>query len=387
MAGAGQALRSLRVRPPARSNRPGPDRSYLEVHRAISDASLTLDREALLDRVLHGLRTLFRDDFVWIFLVEGGRLRLHRFLPVGSREPERRPPFSRRPIEPGDLRELALDGPGLVAHAARSGASVRVDDVRAEPRYLPFTQGERIRSELAVPIQSAEEVLGAVNLESTRPARYTTQDEVGLAYVCRHLGTALANLRHRVRERQTLLDTITALSSLVDEPGRALRAIRAFTRLKDAVAGRAGEVYAARRAEEVEEEQRRIIRELSTPVIEVWEGILVMPIVGIIDSGRAKQMMEQLLNRIVELGSRIVILDVTGVPSIDTGVADHLLRTTRAARLVGARSILVGISPQVAVTLVRLGVSFGDLETVGDLRSGLALALELLGHRVVGPGS
>lgn len=170
-----------------------------------------------------------------------------------------------------------------------------------------------------------------------------------------------------------------------EQPQRVERAIRAYARLRDALAGRAGEVYAARRTEEVEEEQRRIIRELSTPVVEVWEGILVVPIVGIIDSSRAKQMMEQLLNRIVERGSRIVILDVTGVPSIDTGVADHLLRTTRAARLVGARSILAGISPQVAVTLVRLGVSFGDLDTVGDLRSGLDLALKYLGYRVVGP--
>jgi len=115
--------------------------------------------------------------------------------------------------------------------------------------------------------------------------------------------------------------------------------------------------------------------------------VLAMPLVGMVDSARAKQMMEQLLNRIVERQSRIVILDVTGVPSIDSGVADHLIRTTRAARLVGARSILAGISPQVAVTLVRMGISFGDLETVSDLRSALALALEMLGYKVVGPAS
>lgn len=172
-----------------------------------------------------------------------------------------------------------------------------------------------------------------------------------------------------------------------DDTQRALTAVLALSRMHSAVASLAGEVYAARRAEEVQEEQRRIIRELSTPVIEVWDGVLAMPLVGMVDSARAKQMMEQLLNRIVERQSRIVILDVTGVPSIDSGVADHLIRTTRAARLVGARSILAGISPQVAVTLVRMGISFGDLETVSDLRSALALALEMLGYKVVGPAS
>ncbi|MCL5676528.1 MAG: STAS domain-containing protein [Firmicutes bacterium] len=163
---------------------------------------------------------------------------------------------------------------------------------------------------------------------------------------------------------------------------RLLRAIRAFSRLKEEISHRAGEVFAAQRAQLVEEEQRKIIRELSTPVIPVWDGILVMPLVGLVDSSRAKQMMEHLLNRISLLGSRIVILDVTGVPSVDSAVADHFIRTTRAARLVGARSIIVGISPQVAQAMVRLGVSLEGVETYGDLYSGLQRALSLLGYTV-----
>ena len=163
---------------------------------------------------------------------------------------------------------------------------------------------------------------------------------------------------------------------------RVLRAIQAFSKFKDQASIRAGEVFAAQRAQLVEEEQRKIIRELSTPVIPVWDGILVMPLVGLVDSSRAKQMMEHLLNRISLLGSRIVILDVTGVPSVDSAVADHFIRTTRAARLVGARSIIVGISPQVAQAMVRLGVSLEGVETYGDLHSGLQRALSLLGYTV-----
>ncbi len=188
--------------------------NYLRVHRAISDATHTLDREELLDRTVDGLQALFPDDFVWIFLLEGDRLRVHRFLaqapPAGCLDDS-----MPCPTEPGD--ELPLDGPGVVAQAARTGQSIRLDDVRQEPGYLPFAREVPIRSELAVPIQSGGEVLGVVNLESTRPFRYTAQDQRELAHVCRHLGTALANLRYRVRERQTLLETITALSSLVEQ--------------------------------------------------------------------------------------------------------------------------------------------------------------------------
>lgn len=144
----------------------------------------------------------------------------------------------------------------------------------------------------------------------------------------------------------------------------------------------AGEVYASQRQDDVEDEYRQLIRRLSTPVIEVWDGVQVLPLIGVIDSSRAQQMTEQLLERIVERQARIVILDITGVPTVDTAVADHLLKAVRAAALVGARAILVGISPQVAQTLVRLGLSLQGVETFADLRSGLERALESLGHVV-----
>lgn len=143
-----------------------------------------------------------------------------------------------------------------------------------------------------------------------------------------------------------------------------------------------GEVYAAEREDKVEDEFRHLIRRLSTPVIQVWDEIQVLPLIGVIDSTRARQMTEQLLERIVEAQARVVIMDITGVPTVDTAVADHILKTAKAAGLVGAKAILVGISPQVAQTLVTLGVSLGNVETYADMRSGLEHALRSLGYAI-----
>jgi anti-anti-sigma factor len=125
-------------------------------------------------------------------------------------------------------------------------------------------------------------------------------------------------------------------------------------------------------------EQARLlqtVRELSTPVIPVHDGILVVPLVGTIDSSRSAQITEALLDAIQRDRARVVILDVTGVPTVDTGVANHLLRATRAAGLLGAACVLVGISPVVARTLVALGVDLSDITTRNNLQAGIAYAL------------
>lgn len=173
------------------------------------------------------------------------------------------------------------------------------------------------------------------------------------------------------------------LSAFPDDRSRGLRARRALDWLKSEMLIISGQAYAGARESMIEDEFQKVIRGLSTPVIEVWENILVMPLIGVIDSGRARQIMEQLLDRIVALQSQIVILDITGVPMVDSDVADHLVRTTRAAELVGARTIVVGISPQVAQTLVRLGASLTGVETGSDLRSGLETAFGHLGYKLV----
>lgn len=122
--------------------------------------------------------------------------------------------------------------------------------------------------------------------------------------------------------------------------------------------------------------QKNLLRELSTPLIPVAEGVIVMPLIGSIDDARAQQIIETLLNGITQQQAAIAIIDITGVTIIDTQVANTLLRTARAARLVGVEVILTGIQPSVAQTLVHLGVEFRDLTTHSTLQRGIAYALE-----------
>jgi rsbT co-antagonist protein RsbR len=124
------------------------------------------------------------------------------------------------------------------------------------------------------------------------------------------------------------------------------------------------------------------IRELSTPVIRVHHRILLLPLVGTVDSHRAGQIMETLLLRVVEEQARAVIVDIAGVPTVDTMVADHLLKTTEAVRLLGAETILTGISAQIARTVVQLGVDISSMHTRSRLEDGIELALGLLGRSI-----
>ncbi|RMD78755.1 MAG: STAS domain-containing protein [Chloroflexi bacterium] len=128
--------------------------------------------------------------------------------------------------------------------------------------------------------------------------------------------------------------------------------------------------------------QQQTIHELSTPILPLYEGILVVPLVGVIDSFRAGQMMERLLTAIAERQSDIVIIDITGVPVIDTAVANYLLQTARAAQLIGAQVILVGIGPEIAQTIVQLGVDLSRIIIGASLQNGLELALSYIGRAI-----
>ncbi|HWQ73232.1 MAG TPA: STAS domain-containing protein [Desulfitobacteriaceae bacterium] len=130
-------------------------------------------------------------------------------------------------------------------------------------------------------------------------------------------------------------------------------------------------------------EQAKAIEELSTPVIQLWDGILVLPLIGTIDSARAKQIMENLLSEIVKTKSSQVVMDITGVPIVDTGVASRLMRTVEAARLLGAECILTGISPVIAQTLVTVGVNLGSIKTRATMKNGLETALINLKMQVI----
>ena len=116
--------------------------------------------------------------------------------------------------------------------------------------------------------------------------------------------------------------------------------------------------------------------ELSTPVVELWDSVLALPLIGTLDSARTQVVMENLLERIVSSGAEIAIIDITGVPTVDTLVAQHLLKTISAARLMGADCIISGIRPQIAQTIVHLGVNLSDVTTKASLSDAFALALK-----------
>jgi rsbT co-antagonist protein RsbR len=130
------------------------------------------------------------------------------------------------------------------------------------------------------------------------------------------------------------------------------------------------------------EEQSRTIREISTPTIELWDRVLVLPVVGVIDSMRAQQMMDTMLNKIKETSSKVIILDIQGVAAVDTAVANHLIKITKATRLMGCQCIVSGISPAVANTLVQLGIEMGDVKTNSTLRDALGDSFAMMNLEV-----
>src|SRR5438477_8425076 len=135
--------------------------------------------------------------------------------------------------------------------------------------------------------------------------------------------------------------------------------------------------------ERIIREQQEAIRELSTPVLQVRERLLILPIIGAIDPQRARQLTEQLLRGIRTNRAKVVVIDITGVAAIDVSVANHLVQTVEASRLLGATVIVTGLSPEIAQTLVNIGVDLGKMNTVGDLQGGIEQAERLLGYKVV----
>ena len=142
------------------------------------------------------------------------------------------------------------------------------------------------------------------------------------------------------------------------------------------------EIYQKAREAIIARQQEEML-ELSTPVVKLWDGILALPMIGTLDSARTQVVMESLLQKIVETGSALAVIDITGVPTVDTLTAQHLLKTVTAARLMGAECIISGIRPQIAQTIVHLGVDLGDVITKASLADAFALALAKTGRTVV----
>jgi rsbT co-antagonist protein RsbR len=176
----------------------------------------------------------------------------------------------------------------------------------------------------------------------------------------------------------------------VSDPAALAQEMWRATELIDALGVFTTEVYQRSREEVIARQQQELL-ELSTPVVKLWEGILALPLIGTLDSARTQVVMESLLQTIATTSSRIAIIDITGVPAVDTLVAQHLLKTVAAARLMGAECFISGIRPQIAQTIVHLGVNLGDVVTKSSLADAFVIALQRMGHSisraaVKGPG-
>ena len=204
---------------------------------------------------------------------------------------------------------------------------------------------EEYRSQVAKQVEALAEIIGRLR-----------DGESGVEVPSPAEGSVLAPLFHGLRTLAKDLDALTA------ERDRSVRELEAKL--------------------ELIQHQSQAILELSTPVIEVWDEILVVPLIGTIDTERAGQIIESLLEAIVRKRAAVVILDITGVPVVDTKVAQHFIKTVDAARILGARAIVTGVSPANAQTLVRLGIDLSRMTTKNSLQAGLKLAFELTDNRV-----
>ncbi|MFI6267711.1 STAS domain-containing protein [Micromonospora zamorensis] len=202
------------------------------------------------------------------------------------------------------------------------------------------------------------------------------------------LRAALSELS-RGRARQGFSATETTISifalkdvlaELVQEAGgpTALHDFVAFSKLVDEMGLFTFESFVRTRESLIADQAEQLL-ELSTPVVKLWEGVVAVPLVGTLDSARAQVVMERLLQTLVDTGSPYAIIDITGVPAVDTQVAQHILKTVVAARLMGADCIISGIRPQIAQTIVALGIEFGDIATKASLADALRHVLRLSG--------
>jgi rsbT co-antagonist protein RsbR len=181
-----------------------------------------------------------------------------------------------------------------------------------------------------------------------------------------------------------LLRDVLARSLFVnyeDDPELLNRILDAYEPAANRIAVTVGVSFVEER-ERIIREQQDVIRELSTPVLQVRDRLVILPIIGVLDAQRTRQLTEQLLNAIQHHRAKVVVIDITGVATIDLGVANHLVQTVQASRLMGASAIITGVSSRIAQTLVDLGVDLSMMQTVGDLQGGLEEAERLLGYGV-----
>ncbi|MDM8526790.1 PAS domain S-box protein [Anaerolineales bacterium HSG24] len=264
----------------------------------------------------------------------------------------------------GDRYPL-VDFPLAKLWFAEANKPLYIEDVLNDPRVdeaskQVLTQQFYLQATIVMPLAQAEQWKGIIFLNWMEPHTFSEADKQVFDVLPALVAPVVAN-RWLVRN----------LEKMVTERTAELKEI--LVEQKEAEAER------VQLQQEVVEAQQRVIQELSVPIIPIMERIIVLPLVGSIDSMRAKDLMRTLLAGITQYRAKIVILDITGVSIVDTGVANHLDKTIQAARLKGARTILTGISDAVAETVIDLGIDWSNIETLRDLQTGLMVALQQLG--------
>jgi PAS domain S-box-containing protein len=217
----------------------------------------------------------------------------------------------------------------------------------------------------------ADEVIGQ-NIKLLMPSRYASEHE---GYINNYLTTGDAKVIGKGREVEGRRKDGSEFSADLSINEFHVDGVRKFV-------GVLRDIDERKRAERVIEEQRQNLLELSTPAIQLWNEIVLMPLVGQIDTDRATALIERLLDAITDSSATVAILDVTGVPIIDTNVSRHLLNAVAAAGMIGAQVILTGIKPSGAQTLVELGVDLSGVTTKGSLRAGVNEALRIAGYKL-----
>ena len=265
----------------------------------------------------------------------------------------------------------------LVAHLRENRTQLREEWVRriTESRLLTAMTKDEIFAEATSVFDNYVEVLETGSVEALQAYARNLSERIIPRGVETHEVVGIVLLLRDVLAR-SLFKKYQADFGLLN---RVLDAYEpAANRIANTVA-----VGFVQERERIIRQQQEAIRELSTPVLQVRERLLILPMIGIVDSQRARQLTEQLLRGIRSNRAKVVVMDITGVPSVDSTVANHLVQTVEASRLLGATVIVTGLSPEIAQTLVTIGVDLAKMNTVGDLQGGIEEAERLLGYRVV----
>ncbi len=265
----------------------------------------------------------------------------------------------------------------LVAHLGFNRTQLREEWVRriSEARLLTAMTKDEIFAEATSVYDSYVEALETRTLEALQAYAQNLSERIIPRGVETHEVVGIVLLLRDVLARSLFAKYHTDSALL----GRVLDA---YEPAANAIAITVA-VGFVRERERIIREQQEAIRELSTPVLQVRERLLILPIIGVIDPHRARQLTEQLLRGIRSNRAKVVVIDITGVAAMDANVANHLVLTVESARLLGARVIVTGLSPEIAQTLVNIGVDLGKMNTVGDLQGGIEEAERLLGFKVV----